>query len=76
MFPVAESLGDLIYRNDNATAHNLWSVFQNDFGQVRPAYRGKAALLAQLYRHSLTHHDELRILESNGRGTRVEGKQR
>jgi hypothetical protein len=67
MFPVAESLGDLIYRKNNATAENLWSVLQNDFGEVRPAYRGKAALLAHLYRHSLTHHDELRILMSTGR---------
>ena len=67
MFPVAESLGDLIYRKDNETAQNLCNLLQNEFGQVRPTYRGKAALLTQLYRHSLVHHDELRILNSAGR---------
>lgn len=64
MFPVAESLGDLIYRRDDATALNLRSVLETDFEAVRPGYRGKAALLALLYRHSLTHHDELRVLEA------------
>src|SRR5829696_1971553 len=54
MFPVAESLGDLIYRRDNATAQNLRAVLENDFEEVRTGYRGKSALLALLYRHSLT----------------------
>lgn len=75
MFPVAESLGDLIYRRDDATALNLRSVLETDFEAVRPGYRGKAALLALLYRHSLTHHDELRVLESSGKrlGWKVSG---
>lgn len=75
MFPVAESLGDLIYRRDNATAQNLRAVLENDFEAVRTGYRGKAALLALLYRHSLTHHDELRVLSSGGKkvGWKVSG---
>jgi hypothetical protein len=75
MFPVAESLGDLIYRRDNATAQNLRAVLENDFEAVRTGYRGKSALLALLYRHSLTHHDELRVLSSGGKrvGWKVSG---
>lgn len=75
MFPVAESLGDLIYRRDDATALNLRTVLEVDFEAVRPGYRGKAALLALLYRHSLTHHDELRVLEGSGKrlGWKISG---
>lgn len=67
MFPVVESLGDLIYRKDDATAENLRSVLQKEFESVRSGYSGKAATLAILYRHSLTHHDELRVIKCNGR---------
>jgi hypothetical protein len=64
MFPVVESIGDLIYREDRATARNLRSVLEREFANIRSAYRGKAALLALLYRHSLTHDDELRTITS------------
>ena len=67
MFPVAESLGDLIYRNDESTTKNLRAVLECEFAAVRPGYAGKAALLAHLYRHSLAHHDELRVVTSGGR---------
>jgi hypothetical protein len=67
MFPVAESLGDLIYRKDDATAQNLRSVLEHEFEEVRGGYRGKAALLTLLYRHSLTHQDELRRITSTGK---------
>ncbi len=60
-FPIAEAVGDLIYRNDK-TAQNLQSVLENEFETVRSGYRGKAATLALLFRHSLTHTDELRTL--------------
>lgn len=75
MFPVAESLGDLIYRKDQSTAQNLRSVLENEFEAVRSGYRSKAATLAILYRHSLTHHDELRTIAAKGRevGWRVSG---
>jgi hypothetical protein len=33
MFPVAESLGDLIYRKDDATAQNPRSVLEHEFGR-------------------------------------------
>ena len=67
MFPVAESLGDLIYRKNDATAQNLRSVLETDFEAVRTGYAGRAAVLALLYRHSLTHHDELRTIRSGAR---------
>ncbi len=52
--PIAESTGDLIYRN-RSTVQNLISVLENDFEAVRPgAYKGKANILALLFRHSLT----------------------
>ncbi len=60
-FPIAEAVGDLIYRNDK-TAQNLQSVLENEFETVRSGYQGKAATLALLFRHSLTHTDELRTL--------------
>jgi hypothetical protein len=67
MFPVAESLGDLIYRNDESTTKNLREVLEGEFAAVRSGYAGKAALLSHLYRHSLVHHDELRVVRSSGR---------
>lgn len=66
MFPVAESLGDLIHRNQS-TVLNLRSVLAGEFETVRSGYGGKAAILTILYRHSLMHHDELRTVSANGR---------
>jgi hypothetical protein len=66
MFPIAESVGDLIYR-DPSTAQNLIRVLETEFEAVRPGYLGKAKILAQLYRHSLTHQDELRSLQTGGK---------
>ena len=60
-FPIAEAVGDLIYR-DNSTAQNLQSVLENELEAVRSGYRGKAAILTLLLRHSLAHTDELRTL--------------
>ena len=66
-FPVAESVGDLIYRN-TSTVQNLVSVLENEFDAVKPGqYKGKANILALLFRHSLTHTDELRRLVTGGR---------
>ena len=58
MFPIAESVGDLIHRQDS-TVRNLTLVLQNQFGT---GYKDKANILAVLYRHSLTHQDEMRCL--------------
>jgi hypothetical protein len=66
MFPIAESLGDLIHRKQH-TSVNLTSVLATEFEAVRPGYQGKAATLSVLYRHSLIHHDELRVLETGGK---------
>ena len=60
-FPIAEAVGDLIHRN-NSTAQNLQSVLENELEEVRSGYRGKAVILTLLFRHSLTHTDELRRL--------------
>jgi hypothetical protein len=68
-FPIAESIGDLIYR-ENSTVRNLRSVLEKEFQAVRAGYTGKSAILALLYRHGLTHQDELR---SPTTGTREVG---
>jgi hypothetical protein len=65
MFPIAESVGDLIYGN-KSTSGNLISVFEHQFEAVRPGYLGKAKTLVLLYRHSLMHQDELRSLRTSG----------
>jgi hypothetical protein len=67
MFPVAESLADLICQKDNQTSQNLKQILEKEFEAARPGYVGKAAILAVLFRHSLTHTDELRSLTSAGR---------
>jgi hypothetical protein len=69
MLPIAESVGDLIYRA-TSTATNLISVLETDFEAVRAGYLGKAKILAQLYRHSLIHQDELRSLRTGGKECR------
>jgi hypothetical protein len=66
MLPIAESIGDLIYRG-NSTVKNLTSVLATEFEAERPGYNGKAATLAILYRHSLTHQDELQALQTGGK---------
>jgi hypothetical protein len=66
MFPIAEAVGDLIY-NHQSTARNLISVLEKEFEAVRSGYLGKSKILAQLYRHSLTHQDELRSLQTAGK---------
>ncbi len=65
-FPIAESIGDLIYRNDS-TVQNLRSVLEREFEAVRGGYARKSAILALLYRHALTHQDELQSLLTAGR---------
>jgi hypothetical protein len=65
-FPIAESIGGLIYRNDS-TVRNLRSVLETEFEQVGAGYAGKSAVLALLYRHALTHQDELQSLQTGGR---------
>jgi len=63
-FPIAESLGDLIY--DSAPTINLESILKNEFEAVRGGYAPIAATLAILFRHSLLHQDEVRALLTNG----------
>lgn len=59
MFPVAEAVGDLIHQR-STSVKNLTSVLSREFEAERKGYAGKAACIALLYRHSLTHTDELR----------------
>lgn len=62
LFPVAESIGDLIYK-DKPTI-NLTNVLENDFSKLRPEYTDKGKMIALLYRHSLIHQDEPRSIYS------------
>jgi hypothetical protein len=62
LFPITEAIGDLIYR-DQSTVKNLEQILQNELEGLRSGYKGKADLITQLYRHSLTHTDELRELK-------------
>ena len=69
MFPITEALADLAYQ-DEETSQQLIKVLANEFEAVRPGphrYKGKAAILTILFRHSLTHTDEMRTLTSAGR---------
>jgi len=61
MMPIAESIGDLIYKNES-TSKNLEDLIENELAFVRPIYKGKGALIVVLYRHSLMHQDEPRSL--------------
>ena len=63
LFPVAESVADLIY-DSKGTAAALTNVLANECDAVRPgAYMPVAATVTVLYRHSLTHQDEPRVLK-------------
>jgi hypothetical protein len=65
MMPIAEAIGDLVYQT--TASANLIRVLETDFEAIHPGYRGKAAIIAVLYRHGLIHHDELRCLQAAGR---------
>jgi hypothetical protein len=67
MFPIAESIGDLIHHNEDSSVQNLKDVLKNEFEAVRPGrYRRVENTLPILYRHSLTHTDEMRSLQTKG----------
>jgi hypothetical protein len=58
MFPIAESVGDLIYGEKNekqkkGPTANLTCVLEKEFAARSLNYKGKAETLAMLYRHSL-----------------------
>lgn len=60
IFPIAESIGDLIYRS--STTENLQKYLENDLSKIDIRYSNYSAILPQLFRHSLIHQDELRTL--------------
>ena len=60
LFPVAESIGDLIYRG--SSSDNLVNLFKNDLSKYNENYAKVAGLVTLMYRHSLTHQDEMRSL--------------
>lgn len=67
LFPIAESIGDLIYHNlhENGTpntSQNLIDVLKNEFEDARNGYKKSANIIALLFRHSLVHTDEMRKL--------------
>ena len=65
LFPIAESIGDLVFRSDG-TSENLIKALE-ELDAIRNGYNGKAAIIALLYRHSLTHTDEVRKLRTRHR---------
>ena len=68
LFPIAESVADLIYHDKSkGTALRLVRVLQNEFQAERTGYQPVASIITHLYRHCLTHQDEMRVLESKGR---------
>ena len=69
-FAIAESVGDLIHRNDESATKNLRAVLETEFEAVRPGYRDKATFLALMFRHSLAHTDQVRKLVTKGRELR------
>ncbi|MDE1969987.1 MAG: hypothetical protein KGI50_00165 [Patescibacteria group bacterium] len=58
LFPIAESLGDLIYGEDSST--NLYRILSENYVTCNETYKEVAALLICIYRHSLIHTDTLR----------------
>lgn len=62
LFPIAESLGDLLYQNNNGTAKNLLDILEKDFVQYNKNYQELSAIISLLYRHSLIHQDEMRMI--------------
>lgn len=65
LFPVAESLGDLMHQSEHSSDNLLKGI--EALEGVRPGYKDKAAILALLYRHSLMHTDEMRSLNAGGK---------
>lgn len=62
LFPIAEAIGDLMYQS----AGLVKGI--EELKSIRPGYGGKAAILAQLFRHPLMHTDELRkVTTPNGK---------
>lgn len=61
LFPVAESLGDLLYRK--TPSKNLINIFEKDLSEYNPRYKQISAILTCLYRHSLIHQDEMRMID-------------
>ena len=67
-FPVAESIADLMHGSSSSgTSQSLHRLLENELEAVRPGYKPVAAILALLYRHSLTHQDVPRTIKSAGR---------
>lgn len=60
LFPVAESIGDLIHGSSNND--NLQTFIDVDMAKISNEYSGKGAILAHLFRHSLLHTDEPRSI--------------
>lgn len=66
LFPIAEAVSDLAYyRQSQGSLHTqemLIKLFRERFGTINKGYAQFAGVLVVIYRHSLTHQDELRTL--------------
>jgi hypothetical protein len=68
LFPVAEAIADLLHHDKNeGTAKRLTRFLSADLEGIRTGYERLAATLTVLYRHALTHTDEMRVLITGGR---------
>jgi len=66
LFPVAESIGDLVYRR-NSTIENLFMILKEKYATIcNIEYAKVAALLILVYRHSMIHTDALREIDFDG----------
>lgn len=52
LFPIAESIGDLIY-NNTSTIKNLIDLFENELAAINTSYENCSHIVPQLFRHSL-----------------------
>ncbi|MDO8650227.1 MAG: hypothetical protein Q7K33_02850 [Candidatus Berkelbacteria bacterium] len=66
LFPVIESIGSLKYGN-RSTSKNLTDIFENELACVNPKYASYSQVIAQMYRNSLIHQDELRSISYEGK---------
>lgn len=60
LFPIAESLGNLLY--NESSSKNLTMIMAEELSKYNEGYRSFPNTITLLYRHSLTHQDEPRIV--------------
>jgi hypothetical protein len=62
LFPVVESLADLLSEKTDRTSMNLYEFIRDYMSKVRPGYKNCAALLVKNFRHTFIHQDTMKVL--------------